>query len=123
MKLLFDENLSHRLVTRLEEDFPGSASVHQIGLGSEPDTVIWDYAQENGFIIVSKDGDLRDFSSFRGHPPKVIRLDIGNTGTDFVADLLQKNKDRIAAFLNQDENSLLTLNLEDLDSTQAESSG
>lgn len=117
MNLLLDENLSHRLVTRLEEDFPGTASVNQIGLGSQPDTVIWDYAQENGFTIVSKDGDLREFSFFRGHPPKVIWLDIGNTGTDRVADLLLGNKDLIAAFLEQDEDSLLSLNLQDLDSS------
>ena len=119
MKLLLDENLSHRLVTRLEEDFPGTASVSQIGLGSKPDTVIWDYAQKNGFTIVSKDGDLREFSFFRGHPPKVIWLDIGNTGTDLVADLLQGNKDRIAAFLNQGEDSLFSLNLEELDQVES----
>ena len=115
MKLLLDENLSHRLVTRLEEDFPGTASVNQIGLGGQPDAVIWAYALENGFTIVSKDEDLRDLSLSRGHPPKAIWLVIGNTGTDRVADLLQANRDRIAASLDQDEDSLLSLNLEDRD--------
>lgn len=116
MKLLLDENLSHRLVARLEASFPGTVSVDYIGLHSQPDTAIWAYAAAQGFAIVSKDEDLRQLSFFRGHPPKVIWLNVGNAGTDRVADLLLRNKDRIIAFLGQREDSLLTLDLNDLDS-------
>ena len=116
MKLLLDENLSHRLVTRLEEAFPGTVSVDYIGLRSQPDTAIWDYAAAQGFAIVSKDEDLRQLSFFRGHPPKVVWLAVGNTGTDRVADLLLRNKNRIITFLGQNEDSLLILNVNDLDS-------
>ena len=116
MKLLIDENLSHRLVARLEEAFPGTASVNQVGLRSQPDTAIWDYAAEHGFVIVSKDEDLRQLSFSRGHPPKVVWLDVENAGTDQVADLLLRNKNRIATFLDQAEESLLALNMDDLDS-------
>ena len=111
MKLLLDENLSHRLVTRLEEAFPGTVSVDYIGLRSQPDTAIWDYAATQGFAIVSKDEDLRQLSFFRGHPPKVVWLAVGNAGTDQIADLLLRNKNRIIAFLGQAEESLLTLDL------------
>ena len=116
MKLLIDENLSYRLVARLEEAFPGTASVNQVGLRSQPDTAIWDYAVEQGFAIVSKDEDLRQLSFFRGHPPKVVWLAVGNAGTDRIADLLLRNKNRIATFLDQAEESLLALNMDDLDS-------
>ena len=109
MKLLLDENLSHRLVARLEETFPGTASIHQVGLSSQPDTAIWDYAVAQGFAIVSKDEDLRQLSFFRGHPPKVVWLDVGNAGTDQITDLLLRNKNRIIAFLDQNKDSLLTL--------------
>ena len=111
MKLLLDENLSHRLVARLEEAFPGTASIHQVGLSNQPDTAIWDYAAAQGFAIVSKDEDLRQLSFFRGHPPKVIWLAVGNAGTSRVADLLLRNKNRIISFLDQNEDSLLTLDL------------
>ena len=116
MKLLLDENLSHRLVARLTEAFPGTASIHQFKLSSKPDTAIWDHAAEHGFAIVSKDEDLRQLSFFRGHPPKVIWLAVGNAGTAPIADLLLRNKNRIIAFLGQNEDSLLTLNVNDLDS-------
>ena len=108
MKLLLDENLSYRLVTRLEKAFPGTVSVAQVGLNSQPDTAIWAYAAAHGFAIVSKDDDLRQLSSFHGHPPKVI-CEVGNAGTAQVADLLLQNKNLIATFL--DEAALLTLNL------------
>ena len=116
MKLLLDENLSHRLVTRLEAAFPGTASIHQVGLSSQPDTAIWAYAAAQGFAIVSKDEDLRQLSFFRGHPPKVIWLAVGNAGNDRIADLLLRNKNRIATFLGQNEDSLLILDLNYLDS-------
>ena len=113
MKLLLDENLSHRLIVRLEEAFPGTDSVHQVGLRSQPDNeVIWPYAAKHGFAIVSKDEDFRRLSFSRGYPPKVIYLIAGNAGTNQVADLLLRNKDRIATFLeDQNEDALLTLSL------------
>lgn len=111
MKLLLDENLSHRLVTRLEGAFPGTVSVNYTGLRSQPDTAIWAYAAAQGFAIVSKDDDFRQLSFFQGHPPKVIWLDVGNAGTDRIASLLLQNKNRIVAFLGQNEAALLTLDL------------
>ena len=112
MKLLLDENLSYRLVARLAKAFPGTASVNQVGLQSQPDTAIWTYAAEQDFVIVSKDEDLRQLSFLRGYPPKVIWLVVGNAGTNQVADLLLRNKNRITDFLDdQNEDSLLTLSL------------
>ncbi len=117
MKLLLDENLSHRLVARLAEAFPGTASVHQVELRSQSDdTVIWPYAAEQGFAIVSKDEDFRRLSLLRGYPPKVIWLVAGNAETNQIADLLLRHKDRIITFLDeQNEDSLLILNLNDSD--------
>ena len=112
MKLLLDENLSHRLVSRLEEAFPGTASVYYVGLDGQPDTAIWDYAVEHGFVIVSKDDDFRQMSFLQGHPPKVVWLVVGNAGTAPIADLLLRNQDLIALFLDRADDALLTLNLE-----------
>jgi predicted nuclease of predicted toxin-antitoxin system len=54
VKLLFDENLSPKLVQLLAGDFPGSVHVHDIGLGGADDKTIWRHAADNGFLIVSK---------------------------------------------------------------------
>ena len=54
MKLLFDENLSPRLVTALSDLFPESAHVDRLGLGSKADTVIWEYAKTHGYVLASR---------------------------------------------------------------------
>ena len=42
MRLLFDENLSHKLVGILAHEFPGCAHVREIGLRAAEDRQIWD---------------------------------------------------------------------------------
>ena len=53
--LLFDSNLSRRLVGRLSDVFPGSQHVALVGLESAPDREVWEYARDNDFIITTKD--------------------------------------------------------------------
>jgi predicted nuclease of predicted toxin-antitoxin system len=78
MKLLLDENLSRRLVPFLQNDFPGSTQVVLVGLERADDIAIWEYAREHGYVIVTKDVDYYDLSLFRGAPPHVLWLQIGN---------------------------------------------
>jgi predicted nuclease of predicted toxin-antitoxin system len=40
VKLLFDENLSPKLVRALADIYPGSAHVHECGLGSADDLAV-----------------------------------------------------------------------------------
>ena len=72
MKLLFDENLSHKLPRLLAELFADSIHVRDVGLKSADDPIVWQYAKDNQFIIVSKDSDLHQRSFVLGHPPKLI---------------------------------------------------
>ena len=62
MKLLFDENLSPRLVANLTREFPESLHIRDIGLERAMDESIWGYAKDNGFVIVSKDSDFHQLS-------------------------------------------------------------
>ena len=111
MKLLIDENLSHRLLIRLATVFPGCQHVEQAGLRGRADIVIWDYARAHDLVIVSKDNDFRQLSVLQGPPPKVVWLSVGNAGTDAIAELLRQSADRIAAFGLAPEESLLVLEL------------
>ena len=95
MKLLFDENLSPKLVQLLADDFSGSVHVHDIGLGGADDKTIWRYAADNGLLIVSKDSDFHGWSTLYGFPPKVIWLWTGNCLTEKIASLLQFNAEHI----------------------------
>jgi len=98
MKLLFDQNLSHRLVGQLAAEFPGSARVRDVGLAAAPDPEVWAHAAANGFVIVSKDTDFQQRALFRGHPPKVIWVRLGNRSTAAVSALLRSRLADIEAF-------------------------
>lgn len=66
MKLLFDENLSLRLVARLSNVYPGSQHVGLVGLQGRTDREIWDFAAAQGYAVVSKDNDFRQLSFLHG---------------------------------------------------------
>ncbi|MGA2182509.1 MAG: DUF5615 family PIN-like protein [Bryobacteraceae bacterium] len=63
MKLLFDENLSRKLVTRLADLYPGSVHVVELGLAQSPDTAVWEHAKQVGHMIVSTDTDFFDLNT------------------------------------------------------------
>ena len=98
MKLLFDQNLSHRLVVQLSNEFPDSTHVLDAGLAASPDSAVWNYAATGGFLIVSKDTDFQQRSLLYGHPPKVIWVRLGNCSTAMVAKLLRCRMAEIVAF-------------------------
>ena len=72
MTLLFDENLSFRLVEQLADVYPHSLHVRDVGLTGQPDEEIWRYAVRQHCAIVTKDMDFYQRSMLRGAPPKVI---------------------------------------------------
>lgn len=98
MKLLFDQNLSFKLVGRLSDLFPESAHVRDLGLESADDEVVWKTAAEKGFTIVSKDDDFHQRSFTRGAPPKVIGIGLGNCTTEQIESLLRWRVDQIREF-------------------------
>lgn len=111
-RLLFDENLSPRLVSLLAELFPDSVHVDDIALHGCPDADLWRYARDFGFVLVSKDNDFRQMSFLRGTPPKVVWLRIGNAPTQAVVDLLRSRIAEIEYFVRDAETALLTVQME-----------
>lgn len=98
MKLLFDQNLSFRLVRQLDVYFPDSAHVRLLGMAEEDDKLIWQFAKNNDFIIVTQDADFEMLSQLYGFPPKVIWLRCGNTATSNILHLLITNHELLVAF-------------------------
>jgi predicted nuclease of predicted toxin-antitoxin system len=109
VKLLFDESLRLRLVGLFADLFPGSAHVRDVGLGATADAAIWEWAREQGFAIVTKDGDFEHRAIVYGAPPKVIRLRAGNVGTAEFASRLRDAVSRITTFLDDPVESLLVV--------------
>jgi predicted nuclease of predicted toxin-antitoxin system len=109
MKLLLDQNLSRRLLAALVQLFPGSSQVQLLGLETQADGVIWAFAKENGYAIVTKDADFVEMSALYGHPPKVVWLNLGNVANSVVSAALLDHADIIDAFLRGSEDGVLEL--------------
>ncbi|MCG3163985.1 MAG: hypothetical protein JMDDDDMK_05444 [Acidobacteria bacterium] len=109
MKLLFDHNLSPRLINRLSDLFPDSSHVYLLGLDRVDDTVIREYAKQHDFLIVTKDADFSDLSLLLGFPPKVIWIRRGNCKTSDIESILRNHHDEIEALSTDQLIGILTL--------------
>ena len=109
MRLLFDHNLSPRLVRHLADLYPESTHVFLVGLDRASDMAVWTYAQTEDYIIVTKDSDFSDVSVLRHFPPKVIWLRLGNCTTNDVERALRNGYAAIEAFANDPSSGVLEL--------------
>lgn len=51
LKLLFDENISYRIVKKLTHLYTGSEQVKRVGLLSHKDGIIWEHAKRNNLSL------------------------------------------------------------------------
>jgi predicted nuclease of predicted toxin-antitoxin system len=109
VKLLFDENLSPRLARLLADLYPGSVHVHHIGFGAAHDAALWHYAEQHGFVIVSKDADFSERSLRLGPPPKVVWVRRGNCSTRDIETLLRRHYDVLLQFASDSEAGVLEI--------------
>ncbi|HEX2620822.1 MAG TPA: DUF5615 family PIN-like protein [Phototrophicaceae bacterium] len=109
MKLLFDNNLSPKLVTRLMNLYPDSSHVTMSGLDTASDIEVWKYAQQQAYCLVTKDADFNELQMSNGFPPKVIWIRLGNCTTTEMANLLQKHHQTITEFAQDASAGLLEL--------------
>lgn len=102
MRLLFDQNLSHRLVALLEDVFPDSLHVRQLNLHESDDEVIWEYARMHDLVIVTQDSDYADWNKIRGAPPHLIWLRCGNTSVTGIHHKIRGAVERIVLMENKE---------------------
>ena len=109
-KLLFDQNLSYKIIRHIEHLFPNSSHVRLLGLDEADDLSIWEYAKKNNFTIVTQDTDFDDINTLNGYPPKIIRINTGNTATKTVIELILGKNETMTDFLNNIDMGFLELN-------------
>ena len=109
MRLLFDANLSPKLLKQLADLFPGSAHLFDLPLARDvSDGAIWMYAKENGLDIVTADGgDYPPLVQRPGPPPKVILLRSWRYPTRIALELIHGNAMLIAEFAKSDRGLLI----------------
>ncbi|SQD92050.1 conserved protein of unknown function [Candidatus Bipolaricaulis anaerobius] len=109
MKLLWDHNLSPRLVRKLADVFPDSLHVADVGLAAADDAQVWSYAAAYGCAIASKDSDFLQRSILFGPPPKAIQIRCGNCSTAEIEALLRRHASDVQAFLLDETAAFLVL--------------
>lgn len=107
--LLFDQNISPRLVSRLADIYPGSFHVSTLGMGAVLDIEIWQYAHEHDHMIVTKDADFSELGIVKGFPPKIIWIRRGNCSTQEIESILRENYPAISALSEDPETGILAL--------------
>lgn len=112
MSLLFDANLSPKLVHSLLAEFPGSRHVRELSL-SASDKEIWEFSIVHNLTIVTKDSDFDTLSLLLAPPGKVIRITLGNCASEPVSLLLKSYHSIISLFISDSAETLLILPLDD----------
>ncbi len=109
MKLLFDQNISFKLVKRLLDVYPDSTHVRLHNLSKSNDLIIWEFAKKNELIILTHDSDFYDIAILKGVPPKIIWIRSGNCSTNYIEKLIRHNSIAINHFIK--EKKLICLEL------------
>ena len=110
MKLLFDQNISFRIIHLLKSTFQNCKHVNDVGLDGKSDSEIWEFAKLNGYTIVTFDSDFYDLAVIKGIPPKIVWLRLGNTNTLTISHTLIQKKDLISDFCRaENENVCLEI--------------
>ena len=107
--LLFDHNLSPRLVKRLADVYPNSVHVSEIGLSEADDRTVWEYARQHDCTIVTKDVDFGELLLLNGYPPKILWIRRGNCSTSDIERLLRDAIDAIGSLGDDPGAGILTL--------------
>lgn len=109
MKLLFDQNLSPKLPERLNDLYPDSAHVAELGLDRAMDRDVWHFAREHRFVIVTKDADFGELSMLFGLPPYVVWIRRGNCSTRDIEQILRHYFEVVRRIGQDDEHGVLML--------------
>ena len=110
IKLLFDQNLSFRLVSRLKDVYPDSIHIASVGLDKSSDKEVWNYAKKNDFSIVTKDSDFNELCTLYDFPPHIIWMRLGNSRMEVAQDALVKHSKMICKLITENKTGIIEIN-------------
>lgn len=109
MKLLFDQNISFRVLRLLPDSFSDCRHVRSVGLNDCNDSKIWQFAKQYDFTVVTFDADFFDISVLKGFPPKIIWFRTGNLTTSEIAEHIILNYSNIVSFIDSSDQNCLEI--------------
>ena len=111
MKVLIDQNISFRLIERVQHALPiDFIHVKSVNLADASDISIYVYAKNENFdAIMTMDNDFINIQSMLGTPPKLIWLRVGNCSTAALSLIINQKTTEIHAFLEEVDNDILEI--------------
>jgi predicted nuclease of predicted toxin-antitoxin system len=109
-KYLIDANLPYYFALWNNEGFIHFKDIDD----SLSDEQIWDFANQNNLIIISKDADFSLKVLIKGSPPKVIHLKFGNLKMSAFHDVISKNWSEIESRI--EDNCLVNVYFDKIES-------
>ncbi|WP_425391160.1 DUF5615 family PIN-like protein [Ekhidna sp.] len=103
MRLMLDQNISYRPVKELSDVYPSIKHVKSLGLLNKEDQMIWNFAKDHDYTIVTFDADFFEFQLTKGFPPKLIWLRFGNSTRSELKKFFFQKRKIIEKFLNDEE--------------------
>lgn len=101
--LLIDNQLPVALARHLDARGFRSQHVNDLGLSHAEDRAIWNLAQRNRWVIVSKDEDFQDLAIRLGPPPQLVWVRLGNCRKPVLFETFDRWMTHIVAALEQGE--------------------
>jgi predicted nuclease of predicted toxin-antitoxin system len=110
MKVLIDQNISHRIIPKLQGYFEQLTHIREVGLMDSDDYQIFLYARQTQFdAILTLEEDFQHHILIHKAPPKVIWLRVGNCGTNYLAEVIVKNIADIEQFIHDEDFEIIEI--------------
>lgn len=89
MQIICDVHISYKIVQHLVRNDINAVHANQILRGSETsDAEISAYADENDFVVMSKDSDFQTAHFLNKEPKKLLNIALGNLSTPKTIEIL-----------------------------------
>lgn len=110
IRLIADENISWRIKKLLHQW--DVLPANEINKGKRlSDFLIWQYAKENQYNILTFDEDFSELQNLYSFPPKIVWLRTGNISTGLICKKLLEIEKGIVSFLTNDEAGIFEIYL------------
>ena len=112
LEFWIDVNLPPIMAEWIEEGFNVSAkSFKELNFDTEKDIVVYANAVKrfNTVIITTKDIDFKNFAEYRGSPPKVLYLNVGNISNKLLKEIVYKSFKEVLRIFSETDDALIEI--------------
>jgi predicted nuclease of predicted toxin-antitoxin system len=110
MKFLCDVHIPYKLVSLLQTK--GYDAIHVNNLPEKwytTDSAICDFADKNGYVVITKDNDFKNSHLINNTPKKLIRILLGNVSNNSLLSVFNLYLDDMLKAFNSNDKCMIEL--------------